>query len=58
MTTKSALRHLGLKKLKRKSESIQYVVVDVTKSLQNRPKKNIIQAVAGELRYTITGCAV
>jgi hypothetical protein len=28
------------KKLKRKSESIQYVVVDVTESPINRPKKN------------------
>jgi hypothetical protein len=30
----------GKKKLKRKSESIQYVVVDVTESPINRPKKN------------------
>ena len=30
----------GKKKLKRKSESIQYVAVDVTESPINRPKKN------------------
>jgi hypothetical protein len=30
----------GKKKLKRKSESIQYIVVDVTESPINRPKKN------------------
>ncbi|MDR0663535.1 MAG: hypothetical protein LBF80_05605 [Spirochaetaceae bacterium] len=29
----------GKKKLKRKSESIQYVVVDVTESPINRPKR-------------------
>jgi hypothetical protein len=30
----------GKKKLKRKSDSIQYVIVDVTESPINRPKKN------------------
>jgi hypothetical protein len=30
----------GKKKLKRKSASIQYIVVDVTESPINRPKKN------------------
>jgi hypothetical protein len=33
----------GKKALKRKSVSIQYVVVDVTESPINRPKKSIIQ---------------
>jgi hypothetical protein len=38
----------GKKKLKRKSTSIQYVLVDVTESPINRPKKNPKEYYSGE----------
>jgi hypothetical protein len=43
----------GKKKLKRKSTSIQYVVVDVTESPINRPKKNQKSTIQEKKRYTL-----
>jgi hypothetical protein len=43
LAAESAFALPGKKKLKRKSASIQYVVVDVTESPINRPQKSIIQ---------------
>jgi hypothetical protein len=42
----------GKKKLKRKSESIQYVVVDVTESPINRPKKDQKEYYSGKKNGT------
>jgi hypothetical protein len=43
----------GKKKLKRKSDSIQYVVVDVTESPINRPKKDQKAYYSGKKRHTL-----
>jgi hypothetical protein len=43
----------GKKELKRKSGSIRYVVVDVTESPINRPKKNQKEYYSGKKRHTL-----
>jgi hypothetical protein len=48
LTEDGAFALPGKEKLKRKSEAIQYVVVDVTESPINRPKKGRKEYYSGE----------